>query len=137
MQARHRTAMRGIEVLGGMYLLWMGIQTFRHAGEGRTESDTNQQNRGFVDGLAISGLNPKIAVFFFALLGPLIPLHATNIERVGVAGLALVIDGTWYVLVAMMLVRTGAVEWLAQQGLWVDRLLSALLVGVGGWLLYH
>ena len=27
-------AMRGIEILGGLYLLWMGYIAFRHAGEG-------------------------------------------------------------------------------------------------------
>ena len=49
--------------------------------------------------------------------------------------MALMIDGCWYVLVAMMLVKTGAVDWLSRQGFWVDRLLGVLLVGVGIWLL--
>ena len=128
-------AMRGIEILGGLYLLWMGYQAFRHAGEGSIESDDSQRYRGFIDGLAMSGLNPKTAVFFLALLGPLIPPEANNLERVGVAGMALMIDGCWYVFVAMMLVKTGAVDWLSKQGKWVDRLLSLLLVGVGLWLL--
>ena len=128
-------AMRGIEILGGLYLLWMGYQAFRHAGEGSIESDDSQRYRGFIDGLAMSGLNPKTAVFFLALLGPLIPPEANNLERVGVAGMALMIDGCWYVFVAMMLVKTGAVEWLSKQGKWVDGLLSLLLVGVGLWLL--
>ena len=88
-----------------------------------------------MDGLAISGLNPKIAVFFLALLGPFVPVEASHMERIGVAGLALMIDGCWYVFVAIMLVKTGAVDWLSKQGKWVDRLLSALLVGVGLWLL--
>ena len=128
-------AMRGIEILGGLYLLWMGYQAFQHAGEGSLDSSEDQSYRGFVDGLAISGLNPKIAVFFLALLGPFVPVEASHMERIGVAGLALMIDGCWYVFVAIMLVKTGAVDWLSKQGKWVDRLLSALLVGVGLWLL--
>ena len=58
--------MKSWEVL---YLLWMGYQAFRHAGEGSLESDESQRYRGFIDGLAMSGLNPKTAVFFLALLG--------------------------------------------------------------------
>ena len=47
-------AMRGIEILGGLYLLWMGYQAFQHAGEGSLDSSEDQGYRGFVDGLAIS-----------------------------------------------------------------------------------
>ena len=91
--------------------------------------------QGFMDGFAISGLNPKIAVFFLALLGPFIPIEASNLERLGVAGMALVIDGSWYVLVAILLAKTGLADWLSTKGIWVDRLLSFLLLGVGIWLL--
>ena len=124
-----------VEVLGGVYLLWMGVQSYRYAGKGSIESEQETGFRGFLDGLAISGLNPKTAVFFLALLGPFIPPEANNIERLGVAGMALMIDGCWYVLVAILLVKTGAVDWLSKQGFWVDRTLGILLLGVGLWLL--
>ena len=128
-------AMRGIEVLGGFYLLWLGIQAYRHAGQGNMTLNESGGYKGFVDGLAISGLNPKIAVFFLALLGPFIPPEASALERTGVAGMALLIDGSWYVLVAVLLAKTGAAGWLSQRGKWVDRLLAVLLVGVGLWLI--
>ena len=127
-------AMVGIQTMGGLYLIWMGIQALRHAGKGSAETEHETHHKGFVDGLAISGLNPKTAVFFLALFGPLIPPEANMLERVGVAGLALMIDGCWYVFVAMMLVQTGAVAWLSKQGLWVDRGLGVLLITVGVWL---
>ena len=133
--AQFPSAMRTIEVSGGLYLLWMGIQTFRFAGKGSMESKGGHKVRGFADGFAISGLNPKIAVFFLALLGPFVPVEASAFERFGVASLALIIDGCWYVLVAISLVQTGASDWLARQGLWVDRILSFLLLGVGLWLI--
>lgn len=128
-------AMRAIEVLGGFYLLWLGIQAHRYAGKGNMTLSESGSYKGFVDGLAISGLNPKIAVFFLALLGPFIPPEASSLERAGVAGMALLIDGSWYVLVAVMLAKTGAADWLSQQGKWVDRLLAVLLVSVGLWLI--
>ena len=84
--------------------------------------------------MAISVLNPKIAVFFLALLGPFIPPDAAAMDRLGVAVLAMVIDGSWYVFAAVMLVTTGATDWLAEKGIWVDRLLAAILAGLGTWL---
>jgi threonine/homoserine/homoserine lactone efflux protein len=129
-------AMRAIEVLGGLYLLWLGYQAYRHAGKRSPNTiEDGQQQNGFIDGFAISGLNPKIAVFFLALLGPLIPVEASNLNRLGVAALAMFIDGSWYVLFAIVLAGTGAAEWLSNQGKWVDRLLSFLLISVGLWLM--
>lgn len=126
---------RAIEILGGLYLIWMGLQAFRYAGKGSIKDIEEGKHKGFFDGFAISGLNPKIAVFFLALLGPFIPVDASFLERIGVAGVALVIDGSWYILVAVILTQSGAADWLASQGFWVDRLLSVLLLSVGLWLI--
>lgn len=125
---------RGIELGGGLYLLWLGIQAFRFAGKGdMTQQQTGR--RGFFDGMAISVLNPKIAVFFLALLVPFLPLDATTADRAGVAGLAMVIDGGWYMFAAILLATTGAADWLASKGIWVDRVLGTILFAVAGWLL--
>jgi len=85
--------------------------------------------------MAISVMNPKIAVFFLALLVPFLPMEATTADRAGVAGLAMVIDGGWYVFAAVLLATTGAAEWLANKGAWVDRILGSILFAVAGWLL--
>ncbi len=126
---------RGIEVAGGLYLLWMGVGALRHAGQGDMSHEGSAGRRGFVDGMAISVLNPKIAVFFLALLVPFLPADATTMDRVGVASLAMLIDGCWYVFAALMLAKTGAADWLASQGVWVDRLLGVILVSVGALLI--
>ena len=126
---------RGIEVAGGLYLLWMGVGALRHAGQGDMSHEGSRGRRGFVDGMAISVLNPKIAVFFLALLVPFLPADASTMDRVGVASMAMLIDGCWYVFAALMLATTGAADWLASQGVWVDRLLGVILVSVGALLI--
>jgi threonine/homoserine/homoserine lactone efflux protein len=128
------TATMVVEKLGGLYLLWLAVQAYRHAGQGDMSAADSGTSRGFIDGMAISVLNPKIAVFFLALLGPFIPPDAAAMDRLGVAVLAMVIDGSWYVFAAVMLVTTGATDWLAEKGIWVDRLLAAILAGLGTWL---
>jgi threonine/homoserine/homoserine lactone efflux protein len=85
--------------------------------------------------MAISVMNPKIAVFFLALLVPFLPPDATTMDRVGVASMAMLIDGCWYVFAATMLATTGAAAWLASQGVWVDRILGTILVSVGALLI--
>ncbi len=123
---------RTIEVLGGLVLIWMGIGTLRHAGSRVLGAPSSTDRVGFAEGFAISFLNPKIAVFFLALLGSLLPVEATTLDRAGVALLAMVIDAGWYVFAALLLATTGAAAWLEARGQWVDRLLGVLLLGIGG-----
>ncbi len=122
---------RTIEVLGGVYLVWMGLGVLRHAGEGTSEVSPDEGRTGFQEGFAIAFLNPKIAVFFLALLGSFLPADASTLELVCVAGLAMGIDAAWYVFAALMLVTTGAADWLAARGVWLDRILGGVLLAVG------
>jgi threonine/homoserine/homoserine lactone efflux protein len=127
---------RGIELTGAAFLLGMAIQTLRHAGKGQmgAKAGAPRGRRGFVEGFFVSFLNPKIAVFFLALLGSFLPVEAGLVERAGVAGLAMGIDAAWYVFVALLLAGTGAAAWLGRNGLWVDRILASLLFGVAVYL---
>ena len=129
---------RSIEVVGALYLLWMGVQVARHAGEVDLSSEGHAKPglQGFSEGFLVAFLNPKIAVFFLALLGSFLPTDATTLERTGVAGLAMCIDAGWYVFAAVALARSGAAEWLGRNGAWVDRALALLLVGVAVGLLF-
>jgi len=126
-----------VERLGGIYLLYLGLQALRFAGQSEANEPVNATARGFADGMAISILNPKIAIFFMALLGPMLPIDIVPIERFGVAMVAMVVDGVWFVFAAVALSSTGATEWLADKSRWMDYLLGLVLVSVGAWLLAH
>lgn len=128
---------RGIELAGAVFLLWMGVQTLRHAGkrDAASEEGEGKGRRGFVEGFLVSFLNPKIAVFFLALLGSFLPVDAGVAERAGVATLAMGIDAGWYMFVAALLAGTGAAGWLSRTGLWMDRLLAVVLLGAAALLI--
>jgi threonine/homoserine/homoserine lactone efflux protein len=128
---------RVIEVVGALYLLWMSIDTLRHAGQGDMSGSGQQRPgmQGFAEGFLIAFLNPKIAVFFLALLGSFLPVDAGASERAGVAGLAMCIDVSWYMFAAVMLAGSGAADWMRRNGIWFDRVLAASLLGVAAWLL--
>jgi threonine/homoserine/homoserine lactone efflux protein len=95
---------RGIEIAGALFLLWLAFRIVRPGPAGEPPHAPGGR-RGFVDGFAIAFLNPKIAVFFLALLGPFLPPETTGPERVGVAVLASAIDAGWYCLVALLMSR--------------------------------
>jgi threonine/homoserine/homoserine lactone efflux protein len=129
---------RGIELSGAAFLIWMSIQTLRHAGKASMNSSSAapRGGGGFTEGFLVSFLNPKIAVFFLALLGSFLPVDAGIAERTGVAFLAMGIDAGWYVFAALMLAGSGAADWLGRNGTWVDRTLALMLAGVALFLIF-
>lgn len=93
--------------LGIVYLLWMGIQTLRHAGEA-TAIGPARADRGFWRGMAAATAvqlsNPKALLFFTAILPPFIDAHRAvapqlvALAAIGVSIEALVLTG--YALLA-------------------------------------
>src|SRR5206468_48214 len=58
-----------VKFVGALYLVWLGIRTFRSAG--RTLSLDNEpvgDKRAFRDGVLVEALNPKTAAFFLAFI---------------------------------------------------------------------
>ncbi|MBJ94057.1 MAG: lysine transporter LysE [Rickettsiales bacterium] len=129
---------RSIEVLGGCYLLWMAVQAARNSvAPASPPSEAREPGlAGFAEGFLVAFLNPKIAVFFLALLGSFLPVDASAAQRAGVAALAMCIDALWYMFVAAILAGTGAVRVLEEQGRWVERFMAVLLTAVAVWLLF-
>ncbi|MEM7155492.1 MAG: LysE family translocator [Myxococcota bacterium] len=121
---------RMIEILGVLYLLWMAMQSLRHAGRHHDEDDSTPTPRGFSEGFFLAFLNPKTAVFFLALLGSVVPTDAVMVERAGVAAMAMGIDIAWFVFVAVVVAGSGAVGSLRRHAATVDRVLGLLLIAL-------
>jgi threonine/homoserine/homoserine lactone efflux protein len=59
----------GLKLLGALYLIWLGIKTFREAGNlPAEETDLAATERVFREGVVVEALNPKTAAFFLALI---------------------------------------------------------------------
>jgi len=123
---------RGIELAGAAFLLWMTFGLLRSSSDGSPEvqPDVPRSHEGFTEGFLVSFLNPKIAVFFLALLGSFLPQDAGTGERVGVAILAMGIDAGWYVFAALLLAGSGAADLLTRNRVAADRTLAVLLAVV-------
>jgi threonine/homoserine/homoserine lactone efflux protein len=58
-----------LKLLGALYLVWLGIRTFRDAGRLLPEPpDAAGRERAFRDGVLVEALNPKTAAFFLAFV---------------------------------------------------------------------
>ncbi len=70
---QHQTAFSILTLLGGLYLIWLGIKSIRYAGkseETKVEAIKSSYWESIRDGLMIALMNPKAALFFLALFKP-------------------------------------------------------------------
>jgi threonine/homoserine/homoserine lactone efflux protein len=59
----------GLKLIGAIYLVWLGIKTFRDAGCQPIEPiEPAGGQRAFRDGVVVEALNPKTAAFFLAFI---------------------------------------------------------------------
>ena len=58
-----------LKFAGALYLIWLGIRTFREAGHLLPEpAAPSSANRAFREGIVVEALNPKMAAFFLAFI---------------------------------------------------------------------
>jgi threonine/homoserine/homoserine lactone efflux protein len=99
------TAFGAVKVLGAGYLIYLGIRTLvSRPGATAVEAAATpprSASRLFTDGVIVSVLNPKIAVFFLAFLPQFVDSNRGPVQQqvlvLGLlyVGLALVTDGTY------------------------------------------
>jgi threonine/homoserine/homoserine lactone efflux protein len=58
-----------LKLIGALYLVWLGIRTFREASKGVPEPvDAVGTERAFREGIVVEAFNPKTAAFFLAFI---------------------------------------------------------------------
>jgi threonine/homoserine/homoserine lactone efflux protein len=129
------TLVSSIELAGALFLLWLGGSALWPSDKESVESNDNDSGRGAREGFLFAFMNPKIILFFVAILSTMLPPETTVAERFGVAGVALVIDAGWYTFAAIMLSRPGPARWLEAKRRGVECALGVILVAAGGALL--
>ena len=100
--------------------------------EGMQEISTDvgkHQRQGFSEGFAIAFFNPKIALFLVAILAQVLKLYPEmGFEtKLAIGLLGMAIDTLWYVLVALVLTGTPALEALRNKGEYVYKITAVAL----------
>lgn len=126
-----------VKWVGAAYLIWLGIKMLLSRGDSFLSNggDSHQPLRSiYWQGVLVSALNPKVAVFFLAFLPQFV------VEGAGPASVQLLLHGTLIIVVAACieppLVLLGAklgafLRHNQRVGLWMDRGLGALFVALG------
>jgi threonine/homoserine/homoserine lactone efflux protein len=126
-----------LKVAGGLYLVWMGVQAWRHAGAVRVggEAGANAPLRQlFVKGLVANAINPKVVLFFLSFLPQFVVAAQGRVEwQLGLLGLLFTAQAV--VLFGLLGYFSGSVgAWLNRRpsvGLWLDRLAGTVFIGLG------
>ncbi len=83
-------AFGALKIAGTLYLLWLAFQAFRHRNDvpaGNAETETGMQQKSgnaetffrlYRTGVLMNVLNPKVALFFLALLPQFVPAGTEN-----------------------------------------------------------
>jgi threonine/homoserine/homoserine lactone efflux protein len=68
-----------LKLIGALYLVWLGIRTFREAGHRPPEPiDRVDGRRAFLEGVVVEATNPKTAAFFLAFIPQFLDLAAAH-----------------------------------------------------------
>ncbi|NCT84710.1 MAG: LysE family translocator [Comamonadaceae bacterium] len=123
--------------LGGAYLVWLGVQAWRHAGRasvGGAADDGMSLRRLFAKGLVANAINPKVVLFFLALL-PQFVVPAQGPVALQLALLGLLFTAQAALLFALLGWFSGGIgAWLNRRpavGPWLDRLAGTVFIGLG------
>ncbi|WP_353395109.1 LysE family translocator [Hydrogenophaga sp. 5NK40-0174] len=132
-------AFTALKVVGGLYLVWLGIGALRSKGgsSAATQKDTESNAsswRFFFKGMVANAINPKVVLFFLSFLPQFVAADR------GEVGLQLALLGVLFTVQAAVLFGTlgwfsGTVgAWLGRRpraSLWLDRLAGVVFVGLG------
>lgn len=123
---------RVITILGGLYLLFLGWQSWRSLRIPNDESTKSMGSSPYLSGLLTNLLNPKIAIFYLSVLPHFAPLGPFLFARsLTLAIIHAVFGIIWFTIVGVVIERSllspRAIKWR----LALQRLTALLLVTLG------
>ena len=124
-----------VRVAGGLYLIWLGVQSLRSHGAvpaASTEAAPMPMRRAYLSGVLSNLLNPKIGVFFVTFLPGFVPAGAPVGATAAVLGALFVVETGLWLAVLVWLVGRGT-GWLNRRDVrrWLDRATGVVLIGFG------
>ena len=123
--------------LAAAYLFYIGIKALRAkpAAPGSLEvvgDGAERSPRGaFMTGFVTNGLNPKATLFFLSLFTVVINPHTPLAVQAGYGVYLAFATAIWFCLVALLFSQRRVRAGFARMSHWFDRLMGAVLVGLG------
>ncbi|UUY06536.1 LysE family transporter [Pseudomonas sp. J452] len=123
--------------LAAAYLFYIGIKALRArpapAGALEVQADglARSARSAFMTGFVTNGVNPKATLFFLSLFTVVINPHTPLTVQAGYGVYLAFATGLWFCLVALLFSQARVRSGFARMGHWFDRMMGAVLVGLG------
>lgn len=131
---------RGVQIAGGLYLIYLGVQAWRSARHGFEEEvpdlpDDLKRRKDFWSGLRIGMLvafsNPKGVLFFVSLYAAAIPVDASLATKGVILAGGTSMELLWYGATVMLLSRPKVSQLYRRAAAWIERAIGAVLAYFG------
>jgi threonine/homoserine/homoserine lactone efflux protein len=131
---------RIVQIGGGLYLAWLGIQAWRHAGSMTNSTSTygswsvtgtRQAWRGVRLGALVNLSNPKGIAFFVSLYAVAVPPETALWAKATILASSFAIEIVWYGLVIVALSTGRARRVYDRFGAWIERAIGSVLIFFG------
>lgn len=129
------SAMLAMKIGGGLFLIWIGLQGWRHARAPMPEVATGAMPRSARSALRLALLtqasNPKTALFFGAVFAALVPAGTGWPVLGGLLAMVLANEFLWFALVGLVFSRGSVRQTYARAKTAIDRLFGGAMVALG------
>jgi len=125
-----------LRILGGLYLIYLGIRIWRGASEPLEVSEKGVSRpstalRSFALGLVTQLSNPKTAIVYASIFAALLPASAPMWLFLSLPPLVLVLETSWYAIVAIAFSAQKPRSAYLRSKFWVDRVAGAVMGSLG------
>ncbi|SDL18343.1 Threonine/homoserine/homoserine lactone efflux protein [Franzmannia pantelleriensis] len=130
--ARQPLLFQFITWAGAAYLAWLGIKALRAGRTAAFEPNAvlTTGPQAAREGMLVALGNPKLILFFVALLSQFVSPEMSVAAKALIVLTAMIIDGGWYVIVAVALSHSRVLPWLQARAHWVNRITGVLLIAI-------
>jgi threonine/homoserine/homoserine lactone efflux protein len=133
--AASEAAYAALKVVGALVLIVLGIQALRRARRGEAPAERHVEARhraAFRDGLVTSLSNPKVAVFYIALLPQFVPADAPVLPvTLLLAAIQIALAFSWHLILATLVARARQAFSRAAVRRRIEAVTGTVLIGLG------
>ena len=125
-----------IQFCGSVFLLILGILFLRDTAHNLSLENEQKNVNSFMQGFAISILNPKILIWFAAIFSQFIEISSTNFVKLVMVLIALSIDGLWYIILTIVVTGFGLKQFLEHNTNIIQKISGVILISISIIILY-
>ena len=125
-----------IQFCGSVFLLILGVLFLRDTAHNLSLENEQKNVNSFMQGFAISILNPKILIWFAAIFSQFIEISSTNFVKLSMVLIASSIDGLWYIILTIVVTGFGLKQFLEHNTNIIQKISGVVLISISIIILY-